>query len=543
MSSLRVAACQLNPTVGAIDANVEAIIGSLREAADNGAHLAVFGELAITGYPPEDLLLKVDFVRDAEAGLDRVAAATAGLGIVAIVGAVQRGGEHCYNVYNVAAFCRGGVIEAVHRKRHLPNYAVFDERRWFTPGSTPVPVVDVHGVRVGAVVCEDAWFAAGPLPDAADEGADLLVVVNGSPYASGRINDRLSILAARTAETHRPILYVNQVGGQDELVFDGGSLLMRPDGSVAARAPQFVEHQMILDIDPEAVEDGPLAPELDQVDEVYAALVLGTRDYVDKNGFGDIVIGLSGGIDSSVVAAIAADALGPDRVHGVAMPSRFSSPESEGDASQLASNLGIDFRTIAIEPAHATFLEMLMPELGDALGLAEENLQSRIRGVLLMALSNKLGWLVLTTGNKSEIAVGYSTLYGDTAGGFAVIRDVPKTLVFALAQRYNDGSGTDRIPANVLSKPPSAELRPDQRDDQSLPPYEVLDAILEAYVEDDRSVASIAADGFEPVLVRRVADLVDRSEYKRRQSPLGPRVTSKAFGRDRRVPVTNQYRG
>ena len=542
MPSLRVAACQLNPTVGAIDANVDAIIRSLHEAADNGAHLAVFGEIAVAGYPPEDLLLKVDFVRAVEAGLERVAAATASLPTAALVGAVQRGGEHAYNV---AAFCRGGRIEAVHRKRHLPNYAVFDEHRWFTPGSTPVPVVEVNGVRVGAVVCEDAWFAAGPLADAADAGAELLVVINGSPYAGGRINDRLSILRARTAETQRPIFYVNQVGGQDELVFDGGSLLMRADGSVAARAPQFVEHQMILEVDPGAIQDGPLAHELDQVDEVYAALVLGTRDYVDKNGFGEVVIGLSGGIDSSVVAAIAADALGPERVHGVAMPSRFSSPESEGDAKLLADNLGIDLRTIPIEPAHATLLDMLAPQFGDLPpGLAEENIQSRIRGVLLMALSNKLGWSpVLTTGNKSELAVGYSTLYGDTAGGFAVIRDVPKTLVFAIAHRYNEAAGTDRIPANVLSKPPSAELRPDQRDDQSLPPYDVLDAILEAYVEDDRSVASIAADGFDEDLVRRVADLVDRSEYKRRQSPLGPRVTSKAFGRDRRVPVTNQYRG
>jgi NAD+ synthase (glutamine-hydrolysing) len=382
------------------------------------------------------------------------------------------------------------------------------------------------------------------MPGAATAGADLIVIVNGSPYARGRLEERFDIIRARIAESGRPVVYVNQVGAQDELIFDGGSFAMNADGSLAAIAPQMVEHTLLVDFDDDGKLSGPIADRLDDLDEVYDALVLATRDYINKNGFGDVVLTLSGGIDSSLVSAIATDALGPDRVHVIAMPSRYSSPESEGDAEKLARNFGIDFRTIPIEPAHAVLLEMLEKDFeGRAPDLTEENLQSRIRGILVMALSNKLGWIVLTCGNKSESAVGYSTLYGDTAGGFAVIRDVPKLLVYALARRRNERAGTDVIPAAVLEKAPSAELRPDQRDDQSLPPYEILDPILEMYVEDNLSADAIVAQGYDEAMVRRVISLVDRAEYTRRQTPLGPRITDRAFGRDWRVPITNRFSG
>ncbi len=543
MAALRIAACQLNPTVGDIAGNVDAVIECFGAQAAAGAQVVVFGELAISGYPPEDLLLKTAFAVACEAGLARVVAATAEApGVVAVVGAAEH--VDALTRFNTAVFCRDGAIVGRHRKRLLPNYAVFDEHRWFEEGDTPVPVVEVAGVRVAAVVCEDLWFKEGPVAEAAASGADVVVVVNGSPYARGRLDDRIEIARARVAESKLPMVYVNQVGGQDELIFDGGSFALQSDGALASLLPQMVEHSSIIEFD-NGVLRGEIAPRLDDLDEVYDALVLATRDYVDKNGFREVVLTLSGGIDSSLVSAIAADALGGDRVHVVAMPSRYSSPDSEGDAAKLAANFGIDFRTIPIEPAHAVFLEMLEPHFeGRPADLTEENLQSRIRGVLVMALSNKLGWApVLTCGNKSEIAVGYSTLYGDTSGGFAVIRDVPKMLVFALARRRNERAGRDLIPAAVLEKPPSAELRPDQRDDQSLPPYEILDAILERYVEQDASVASIVADGFDEATVRRIISLVDRSEYKRRQSPLGPRITDKAFGRDRRVPITNRFSG
>jgi NAD+ synthase (glutamine-hydrolysing) len=540
---MRIAGCQLNPTVGAIDANVDAIIDAFRAAVANGARVVAFGELAVTGYPPEDLLFKESFLAAAVAGLERVAAATAEApGVLAIVGSVEGEGE-C--IYNAAAYCRDGEIVAYHRKRALPNYAVFDEHRWFEEGGAPVPVVEVDGVSIGAVVCEDAWVPAGAIPGAASSGADVIVVVNGSPYAKGRLGDRIDMIRARIAECGRPVVYVNQVGGQDELIFDGGSFALNADGSLAAMAPQFVEHTLVVDFDDEGVLSGEMTEPLDELDEVYAALVLATRDYVDKNGFREVVVSLSGGIDSSLVVAIAADALGPARVHGVGLPSRYSSQGSVDDAEKLSANLGIDFRVIPIEPAHAAMLEMLEPQFeGRPPDLAEENLQSRIRGVIIMALSNKLGWApVLTCGNKSESAVGYSTLYGDTAGGFAVIRDVPKLLVYALARRRNERAGTELIPATVLDKAPSAELRPDQRDDQSLPPYEVLDPILEMYVEDNMALEAIVAAGYDEAVVRRIVSLVDRSEYKRRQTPLGPRVTDRAFGRDWRVPITNRFSG
>ena len=543
MADLRIAGCQLNPTVGDIDGNVDAIVAAFRSAVADGARLVVFGELGVTGYPPEDLLFKDGFVEAAADGLRRVAAATADApGVVAIVGSLEGDGKV---LYNAAAYCRDGDVVAYHRKRALPNYAVFDEHRWFEEGETPVPVVEVDGVRVAAVVCEDAWVPAGAIPGAATAGADLIVIVNGSPYARRRLDDRFDVIRERLAECGRPAVYVNQVGGQDELIFDGASFAMNADGSLAALAPQFVEHTMVVTFDHIGQLHGEMAERLDELDEVYGALVLATRDYVNKNGFREVVVSLSGGIDSSLVVTIAADALGPDRVHGVGLPSRYSSQGSVDDAEKLSANLGIDFRVIPIEPAHAALLDMLEPHFaGLPPDLAEENLQSRIRGVIVMALSNKLGWApVLTCGNKSESAVGYSTLYGDTAGGFAVIRDVPKLLVYALARRRNERAGTELIPATVIEKAPSAELRPDQRDDQSLPPYEILDPILEMYVEDNMHAAAIVAAGYDEPTVRRIISLVDRSEYKRRQTPLGPRVTDRAFGRDWRVPITNRFSG
>jgi NAD+ synthase (glutamine-hydrolysing) len=469
---------------------------------------------------------------------------------------------------NAVALCHRGQVLGRYVKRILPNYGVFDEQRWFAPGEGAAPVVVVAGVPVGMTICEDMWFPSGPMADQAAAGARLLVNANASPYSRGRREERLAVLAERTAETGCPVVYVNQVGGQDELVFDGASVVVDADGTVVAAARQFAEEVLVADlsVDPapevagpvgtgpsvivstasRAGDDGPLRPVagvLDPVAEVYGALVLGTRDYLAKNGFADAVVGLSGGIDSSLVAVIAVDAVGAGHVHGVAMPSRYSSEGSVTDAEALAANLGIDIAGAPIEPAHHAFAGMLAPLLGgEPSGLTDENLQSRIRGVLLMALSNARGWIVLTTGNKSEMATGYSTLYGDSAGGFAVIKDVAKTLVYELCRFRNQQAGTDLIPVSVLDKAPSAELRPDQRDDESLPAYSVLDPIMAGYVEADRSAGDLVAEGFDPADVARVVGLVDRAEYKRRQMPPGVRISGKAFGKDRRMPITNQYR-
>jgi NAD+ synthase (glutamine-hydrolysing) len=539
MPRVRIAACQVNTMVGDLDGNVACILAALDEAEAAGADVALFPELAITGYPPEDLLLKPRFVADNLAALQKVAARTGRT--AAVVGFVDRDG---LGLRNAAAVCLDGAVVGVYHKRLLPNYAVFDEERYFEPGTGEPLVVELAGVRCGVSVCEDAWNAAGPMAAAARAGADLILNLNASPYYQGRLQERVDMLAARAIETGCPIAYVNQVGGQDELVFDGGSFVMGRDGRVLASMPQFTDGVLLTDLDLDAgTATGGLAPMLSPEAEVYEALVVGTRDYIRKNGFGDVVLGLSGGIDSSLVAAVAVDALGADRVHGVSMPSRYSSQGSLDDARALAERLAIDYRVIPIEPAHAALTDMLAPSFeGRDEDLTEENLQSRIRGVLLMALSNKFGWLVLTTGNKSELAVGYSTLYGDTAGGFAVIKDVPKTLVYRLCDHRNEQAGTDVIPREVLDKPPSAELRPGQRDDQSLPPYEVLDPILEAYVEQDRTAAELEQSGVDAALVRRIVGLIDRAEYKRRQMPPGVRVTPKAFGKDRRMPITNGYR-
>jgi NAD+ synthase (glutamine-hydrolysing) len=578
MPRLRIASCQINTRVGALDHNVEAILDALERASTAGCDLAVFPELAICGYPPEDLLLKPGFIADNRAALDRVAAAARSC--VAVVGFVDVDRD----LYNAAAVCAHGEVRGIYHKRELPNYAVFDEARYFARGHEPAQLWSVGGVRVGVSICEDAWNPAGPILDQADSGAELIVNLNASPYAEGKLARRERLMATRAADASCALVYVNQVGGQDELVFDGGSMVFDAEGELVARSPQFVEDLLIvdLDVDPvyrkrlldprgrptdralpvavtrseevEATDERrsagaaplpapPVAAVLDPDEEVYRAIVLGTRDYLVKNGFGDVVIGLSGGVDSTLVATIAVDAIGADHVHGVSMPSRYSSDHSRSDAELLAQNLGIDFRTIAIEPAHAAELAMLAPSFeGREPDLTEENLQSRIRGLTLMALSNKFGWIVLATGNKSEVAVGYATLYGDTIGGYSVLKDVYKTRVYELCRWRNTQGETPVIPEGVLTKPPSAELRPDQRDDQSLPPYDVLDPILEGYVEHDRTVAELVAHGHDEAIVQRVARLVDGAEYKRRQSPIGVKVTAKAFGKDRRLPITNGYR-
>ena len=571
MTRLRLALAQIDPVVGDLGGNAERIVAALEVAEDAGADLAVFPELAITGYPPEDLLLKPGFVADNLAALTKVASATERC--VAVVGFV----DEQMDLYNSAAVCTGGEVRGVYHKQLLPNYAVFDEQRYFAPGTGAAQLFGIGGVRVGVSVCEDAWSPNGPIAAQAAAGAELMVNINASPYYMDRVQERKQMLATRAADASCALVYLNCVGGQDELVFDGGSLVFDATGRLVASLPQFVEEITILDLDVRPVyrkrlldprgriTESPLpvlevtseprhgleserlplpkAEPLTNEAEVYTALVTGTRDYVLKNGFSDVVIGLSGGIDSSLVATIATDALGASHVHGVAMPSRFSSVSSEGDAAELAANLEIDFRVIPIESVHSSFLQLLEPSFsGRAEDLTEENLQSRIRGVLLMALSNKMGWLVLTTGNKSETAVGYSTLYGDTAGGFAVIKDVSKTFVYRLSEWRNANGPQLAIPENVLTKPPSAELRADQRDDQSLPSYDVLDPVLMDYVEGDLTAGELVEVGYDPDIVRQVVRLVDLSEYKRRQNPPGVRVTPKAFGRDRRMPITNRYR-
>ncbi len=541
------------------------------EAAE--ADLAVLPELVLTGYPPEDLLLEPGFVEASRRALEEVAVASRRC--VSVVGYVEAG----IDLHNAAAVVSGGQVRGVCHKVVLPNYGVFDERRWFSPGLGDAPLFDVAGTRVGVSICEDAWTPRGPLERLALGGAELLVTLNASPFRAGVHEERRAMLSTRAADLSCALAYVNLVGGQDELVFDGGSMLFDQEGRLVASAEQFQATTLVVDLDvraayrkraidprgraqhppiplvdtrpagtptpgPRATRLSPqLAPVLDPVEEIYGALVLGLADYVGKNGFRHVVVGLSGGVDSGLVAVLAVDALGADRVHTVAMPSRFSSRHSLDDAAQLAGNLGVDHRVLPIEGPHGAFLAALADTFaGRPEDLTEENLQARIRGTLLMALSNKLGWLVLTTGNKSELAVGYSTLYGDMAGGFAVVKDVPKTLVYELCRLSNRRAGKDLVPQAILDKAPSAELRPDQRDEDSLPPYAILDPIVEGYVEHDRSVGELVAAGFDEATVRRVIGMVDRAEYKRRQAPPGVRVTSRAFGKDRRMPITNRFR-
>ncbi len=572
MTVLRVALAQLNPTVGGLGGNLQKLGDAYDAAEAAGCDIVAFPELSTIGYPPEDLVLKPGFVDDNLEVLSKFAERTRRC--AAIIGFVDQDRD----LYNAAAVCAGGEIVGKYHKRLLPNNTVFDEQRYFTAGSDsdPIELYLIGGVKVGVSICEDIWSPAGPVAEQAAAGAELNININGSPYAVSKGERRERMLATRAADAHCAIVYVNQVGGQDELVFDGGSLAFDHEGTLLARAPQFAESLTIVDVpvppvyrkrllDPRGratqamlpvveVSNSPvvqsdslaasMTERLDADRELYDALVLGTRDYCFKNGFSDVVIGLSGGIDSSIIAAIAVDALGAEHVHGVSMPSRYSSDHSKSDAQQLADALEIEFRMISIEPAFSAYLDMLEPSFeGRQPGLTYENIQSRCRGQLLMALSNEFGWMVLTTGNKSEVAVGYFTIYGDSVGGYAAIKDVLKTRVYELCRYVNRREGREIIPESVITKPPSAELRPDQRDDDSLPPYDVLDPILELYIEDDRTAGEIVELGHDEEMVRRVTRLVDIAEYKRRQCPPGVRVSRKAFGKDRRMPITSHYRG
>lgn len=565
-ATLRVALCQIDTIVGAIEHNTDLAISALETAIAADCDVAIFPELTISGYPPEDLVYKPRFVADNLAALERLASHTTDR-CAAVVGFVEPGqgltaGSGYPTIHNSAAVCADGQVVGTYRKHELPNYQVFDEKRYFTPGSE-LPLWSIAGVTVGVTVCEDLWIDGGPVNAIAQAGAQFVLNINASPYYQGKPQVREELVRRRVGETGVPIGYVNLIGGQDELVFSGGSMVMAADGELVAQACFFDEAVLVADFEvavprPTATEPTVVtraasrserglppvvSPRPERLEELWGALVLATRDYVHNNGFTDICFGLSGGIDSTLVAVIAAEALGPEQVHAVLMPSRYSSGHSVSDAETLSINLGIDHRTIAIEPAHAAMLDMLAPSFaGLEANVTEENLQSRIRGVLLMALANKFGWLVLTTGNKSETAVGYSTLYGDTAGAYACIKDVWKLQVYELCRWYNERAGTEVIPAHVLTKAPSAELRPDQRDDQSLPPYEVLDPLLIELVERDRTAADLIQAGHDEAIVTRLARLVDIAEFKRRQNPPGARVSRKAFGRDRRMPITNRYR-
>jgi NAD+ synthase (glutamine-hydrolysing) len=557
---LRIALAQLNPTVGDIDGNASLVADWIARARGAGADLVVFPELTLPGYPPEDLLLKPHFLAANQRALERLAADASG--IVAMVGFAEPTGLEAdarhdapkpRPAHNALAVLSNGRVAAVYRKQRLPNYGVFDEARYFEPGTDPM-VHAVDGVEIGLTICEDVWEPGPPASLEAQAGAALIVNPSGSPYLRGKGRDREEMFADRARAYGVPFAFCNLVGGQDELVFDGHSFVVDAGGSVVARARQFEEDLLVCELGGGA----PVAELLGDLDEVYAALTLGLRDYVAKNGFEHVLVAVSGGIDSALVALIAVDALAPERVTCVVMPSPHSSPETQADAREIAENLGTELIELPIEPAMQAYDQLLgidgnRPATGAFLheqepaagspGLAAENIQARIRGNLLMAISNARGWLVLTTGNKSELSVGYATLYGDMAGGFAVIKDVPKTLVYRLVERRNERSGRELVPPSVIERAPSAELRPDQRDEDSLPPYDLLDRVLEAYVERDTSREEMVAAGLPGDVVDEVIALVDRSEYKRRQAPPGIRITSKAFGRDRRLPITNRYRG
>jgi NAD+ synthase (glutamine-hydrolysing) len=572
---MRLALAQINTTVGDLDGNRERILARLDEAKEAQADLVLFPELAVTGYPPEDLLLRPGFLRAAERSLNEVARATRG--IAALVGVPHFDRD----LRNACAICAAGEVKAIYRKRFLPNYGVFDEYRYFAP-ERDLYLLELGEVLIGPTVCEDIWQPGPPATDLALAGAQLIANISASPFYVGKEREREQMLQTRARDNLCYVAFVNAVGGQDELIFDGHSVVLDDDGQVLARAPGFEETLLIVDVEPldavarrlrdlrrrtlEAERDEPevplvhlgsphsqadgrpaetvVAPLLGDLEQMRLGLELGLRDYVEKNGFDEIVIGVSGGIDSAVTAALAVEALGPDRVHCVSMPSRYSAEETQRDARLLAEHLGTPFLELPIEPVFEAFLEVLAePFAGREPDLAEENLQARIRGVLLMALSNKFGWLVVATGNKSELSVGYSTLYGDMAGGFALLKDVFKTDVFRLARHLNERAGRELIPASIIERAPSAELRADQLDEDALPPYPALDRVLEAYVELDRSREELAADGFDADLVDRAVALIDKAEYKRRQAPPGVKLRPKAFGRDRRTPITNRWSG
>ena len=568
---MRAALAQINTTVGDVWGNVERMKGALERAVDAGADLVAFPELTVTGYPPEDLLMRPSFIQENLEGLAEFARAVPE-GVVCAAGFVDLHGD----LFNACAVVSGGEVLHRYHKRYLPNYGVFDENRYFREG-TGSAMLDLGGPLVGVSVCEDIWYPGGPAKEQALAGASVLLNISASPYHRQKGAFRERMLGVRASDYGCYVVFCNLIGGQDELVFDGHSVVFDPEGRLVARAKPFEEDLLLADLHPSASliqrlhdprprkenpehdseiipvptrGDRPAAPDVgtrvspypSEEGEVLEALVLGLRDYFRKNGFSRAVLGLSGGIDSALAAAVAVRALGPENVTGVLMPSRYTSDLSNTDAAALAKNLGVDTQTIPIGPAFDAYGEMLagafkgLPE-----DVTEENLQSRIRGNILMALSNKFGWIVLSTGNKSEMSVGYSTLYGDSAGGFAVIKDVPKNLVYRVSREVNRVEGREMIPESVLDKEPSAELREDQRDTDSLPPYEVLDPILEAYIEEDKGISEIVAAGFDEDDVRRIVGLVDRAEYKRRQAPIGIKVTGRAFGRDRRMPITNRF--
>ena len=541
MSTVRFAGAQVNTTVGDLGGNVALILKSCHEAAASGAQLVAFPEMAITGYPVEDLALRPSFQAAAMAATQELAAQLGrdGLGnITVVVGSLATSAQG--RPQNVAAVLRGGLVEHTYAKHHLPNYGVFDERRLFEQGNDPC-VIDVAGVSVSIAICEDLWQVNSPPEVAAEAGADVLLVINASPFEQGKHHQRLQLCQTRADQTNATVMYVAAIGGQDELVFDGGSMVVRPGGSIAASSPRFVDHLMYCDLsDSGSAEQGAVAPELDELAEVYEALVVGLRDYVRKNGVRSVVLGLSGGIDSALVAAIACDALGRANVYGIAMPSKYSSSHSVEDAHDTAQRTGLSIRQVPIAGVFDAYQDLLHLE-----GLAEENLQARIRGTTLMAVSNAEGHLVLATGNKSELAVGYSTIYGDAVGGFAPIKDVPKTMVWALSRWRNEQAqligATAPIPPRSIDKEPSAELRPDQLDSDSLPDYEELDAVVAHYVEGGVSASELIAQGFDASLARRIIRLTDAAEYKRRQYPPGTKITRLAFGRDRRMPITNRW--
>ncbi|MBS1846327.1 MAG: NAD+ synthase [Actinobacteria bacterium] len=537
---MRIALCQINPTVGDVDGNAAKIAAWIERARDAGAELAIFPELCVPGYPAEDLYLKRHFLAANVAAVEELAKGVEP-GITVLIGFAEpaEGGGDYRHAYNSLAVLADGAVQHVYRKNRLPNYSVFDEQRYFIPGEA-ADATEVAGTRVGLTICEDVWSPGGPGQAAADAGARIVANPSGSPYHRGKGHEREEMFGERAREYDSYFAFVNLVGGQDELVFDGQSFLLAPDGSVLARAAQFDEDLVVVDVPLEDGAPAPSAEPLPDLDEVYGALVLGLHDYVEKNGFRHVGLGISGGIDSALVAILAVDAVGPERVSMVVMPSPHSSEETQDDARQIARNLGTELLDFPIEPMMDGYAEAL----GDVLdGLAAENIQARIRGNLMMALSNRNGWLVLTTGNKSEMSVGYATLYGDMAGGFAVIKDVPKTLVYQLVERRNERAGRELVPAAVIERPPSAELRPDQLDSDSLPDYDLLDRILEAYVERDQGSGEMVAAGLPAEIVDEVIRLVDRAEYKRRQAAPGIRITPKAFGRDRRLPITNRFGG
>jgi len=571
---MRLALAQINTVVGDLDGNAERIRQRLAEAKGQHADLVVFPELAVTGYPPEDLLLRPSFVEAAQAKAEELAREARG--IVALIGVPWFDRD----LYNACAVCAAGEIKTIYRKRFLPNYGVFDEDRYFATGSDLV-LLEHGGTLVGPTICEDMWQPGPPATELALAGAQLLVNLSASPFHVLRDRERQEMFATRARDNSCFVAFCNAVGGQDELIFDGNSLLLDEEGRVLARGPGFEEALLIADIEPAdaigrrlrdvrrralardrgAIPEVPvvhvgsprgprepleaiIAPRLDELEQMRLALELGLGDYVNKNGFGEVVVGVSGGIDSALTATLAVEALGPQRVHCISMPSRYSSPETRADARRLAENLGADFRELPIDEIYDAYERTLQESFaGRERDLTEENLQARIRGVLLMALSNKFGWLVVATGNKSELSVGYATLYGDMAGGFALLKDVFKTDVFRLAEHLNTRGGRELIPQTIIDRAPSAELRENQLDEDSLPPYSALDKVLAAYVEEDRSAEELSADGFDPDVVERAVAMIDRAEYKRRQAPPGVRVRQRAFGRDRRTPITNRWRG